>query len=223
MATSLIQRHKLKIKTRATKNLSAAIQQTKCSDCLQRLDSWDGCRAHPALCYSSNIDCWNDQISRNIPEKDRLGVTKSWEYQNMLKEELNSPNCNNSLLLINNHCLTKTWPALLSHVTRVTWHMSRAGRDRGERDTVSLASLLDAHWLLILESSWSVTKLRDGGVTCQRGTCCRYHRCSQHNLGSGTICIVVNASKCHHYFIEEDKYLTSAVLCDKCNVSWWWD
>ena len=165
MATSLIQRHKLKIKTRATKNLSAAIQQTKCSDCLQLLDSWDGCRAHPALCYSSNIDCWNDQISRNIPEKDRLGVTKSWEYQNMLKEELNSPNCNNSLLLINNHCLTKTWPALLSHVTRVTWHMSRAGRDRGERDTVSLASLLDAHWLLILESSWSVTKLRDGGVT----------------------------------------------------------
>ena len=120
MATSLIQRHKLKIKTRATKNLSAAIQQTKCSDCLQRLDSWDGCRAHPALCYSSNIDCWNDQISRNIPEKDRLGVTKSWEYQNMLKEELNSPNCNNSLLLINNHCLTKTWPALLSHVTHVT-------------------------------------------------------------------------------------------------------
>ena len=122
MATSLIQRHKLKIKTRATKNLSAAIQQTKCSDCLQRLDSWDGCRAHPALCYSSNIDCWNDQISRNIPEKDRLGVTKSWEYQNMLKEELNSPNCNNSLLLINNHCLTKTWPALLSHVTRDTCH-----------------------------------------------------------------------------------------------------
>ena len=75
MATSLIQRHKLKIKTQSTKNLSAAIQQTKCSDCLQRLVSWDGCRAHPALSYSSNIDCWNDQISRNIPEKDRRGVT----------------------------------------------------------------------------------------------------------------------------------------------------
>ena len=161
MATSLIQRHKLKIKTRATKNLSAAIQQTKCSDCLQRLDSWDGCRAHPALCYSSNIDCWNDQISRNISEKDRPGVTISWEYQNMLKEVSNSPNCNNSLLLINYHCLTKTWPALLSHVTHITWHVAWQGRAWHN----SLASLLDAHWLLILESSWSVTMLRDGGVT----------------------------------------------------------
>ena len=103
MATSLIQRHKLKIKTQSTKNLSASIQQTKCSDCLQRLVSWDGCRAHPALSYSSNIDCWNDQISRNIPEKDRRGVTISWEYQNMLKEVFNSPNCNN-LQLINYHC-----------------------------------------------------------------------------------------------------------------------
>ena len=31
MAASFIQRHKLKIKTRGTKNLSASILQTKCS------------------------------------------------------------------------------------------------------------------------------------------------------------------------------------------------
>ena len=170
-----------------------------------------GLPGRPCPCFSSNIDCWNDQISRNITEKDRHGVTISWEYQNMLKKSPTVITVTIHFQLTNSNKGPPTWPALLSHITHVT---GRAWQGRVWHN--SLASLLTAHWLLIPESFPAVTTmlLRDRGVTCECGTCCGYHQCSQHNLGSssGTICLIVNASECHHYFIEEDKYLTFSLV-----------
>ena len=163
MATSLIQRHKLEIKTLGRKNLSASFQQTRRSDCLQRLVSWDGCRALP--CASVPIlRLLKGSNFKEYPWKEPTWCDDKiiWEHHNMLAEVSNwCLKCNNSLLTSN--WLTSQRPS--SNLTRitVTHHtVSRAGRDREKCDR--------AHsWLITGSWSWrasdSVTRARDRGVS----------------------------------------------------------